>query len=255
MLATLALTTFSSQGALIAHYVLNGNGTSSVNSPAANGTLVGSASFGGAASPAPGSTASLSLDHGVHGLSVTPGVLAINGSYSVAGWANIDTLASAASATTIVGAYQTASPFEHNYLIRVFDSNATGGNAGKLGFITRDDAGNTISLTTGSAITLDTWFHFAATFDSATRVGTLYVNGDAVANSTMAAFAGFAAPTVAGIGGFHATTAISMNGLVDDVRIYNNVLNESQIDAIMVPEPSTAILGGLGMLALLRRRR
>ena len=234
LLAVLAMTTFSSLGAPVAHYALNGNGTSSVNSPAADGSLVGTASFAGAASPAPGSTASLSLDHGANALSVATGAIAINGSYTVAGWANVDTLASLAGATTIVGAYQTASPFEHNYLIRVFDSNS-GTNSGKLGFIARDDGGNTLNISTGSAIALDTWFHFAATFDSATREGILYVNGDAAGSTTMAAFVGFAAPTVAGIGGFNISTANSMNGLVDDLRIYDHVLTESEIETIISP--------------------
>lgn len=40
---------------------------------------------------------------------------------------------------------------------------------------------------------------------------------------------------------------------VDELYIYNRALSADEISAI--PEPSAAVLGGLGMLALLRRRR
>ncbi len=42
------------------------------------------------------------------------------------------------------------------------------------------------------------------------------------------------------------------NGLLDDLRIYNNALSQSEISAL-VPEPATLLLLGLGA-ALLRKR-
>jgi hypothetical protein len=46
------------------------------------------------------------------------------------------------------------------------------------------------------------------------------------------------------------------NGYIDDFRLYNEVLTMEQISALYaIPEPSAALLGGLGLLALLRRRR
>lgn len=48
-------------------------------------------------------------------------------------------------------------------------------------------------------------------------------------------------------------------GLLDDVRIYDTALTDTELDGIQsamaVPEPTAALLGGLGLLALLRRRR
>jgi hypothetical protein len=43
------------------------------------------------------------------------------------------------------------------------------------------------------------------------------------------------------------------NGLLDDLRIYNNALSQSEISAL-VPEPVTFLLLGLGAV-LLRKRR
>ena len=50
----------------------------------------------------------------------------------------------------------------------------------------------------------------------------------------------------------------SFNGLLDDVRIYDNALTASEImDArnSVIPEPSTFSLLGLAALGLIRRRR
>lgn len=47
------------------------------------------------------------------------------------------------------------------------------------------------------------------------------------------------------------------SGLIDDVRIYDTALTKAELDAIFtaIPEPSAALFAGLGLLALLRRRR
>jgi hypothetical protein len=51
------------------------------------------------------------------------------------------------------------------------------------------------------------------------------------------------------------------NGYIDDFQLYDEVLTSQQISFLynnpgsVIPEPSAALLGGLGFLALLRRRR
>jgi hypothetical protein len=47
-----------------------------------------------------------------------------------------------------------------------------------------------------------------------------------------------------------------LDALIHEARLYNGALTQAEIGGLaMVPEPSAALLGGLGMLALLRRRR
>ena len=42
------------------------------------------------------------------------------------------------------------------------------------------------------------------------------------------------------------------NGAIDDVRIYNRALSQSEVNQVYgVPEPSTLILLGIGILSLL----
>ena len=45
------------------------------------------------------------------------------------------------------------------------------------------------------------------------------------------------------------------NGYLDDVRIYDNALSANEINALVVPEPSSLLLGALGLGMLLRRKR
>lgn len=48
----------------------------------------------------------------------------------------------------------------------------------------------------------------------------------------------------------------SFSGIIDDVRFYDRVLSQSEIRAlVVVPEPATLLLLGLGSLAFLRKRR
>jgi hypothetical protein len=53
-----------------------------------------------------------------------------------------------------------------------------------------------------------------------------------------------------------AETSGALDALIHEARLYDGALTQAEIQGlVMVPEPSAALLGGLGMLALLRRRR
>jgi hypothetical protein len=68
--------------------------------------------------------------------------------------------------------------------------------------------------------------------------------------------------TATAIFGNNANGTVGFSGNMDDIRIYNSLLTVSQIDAVRlealaVPEPTTVVfvMGGVGMLALIRRRK
>ncbi len=211
---------------LVAHWKLNeASGTtaaSEANSPAADGTLVGNAAFGGAVSPAPGSTASLSLNGGnvTHGMTVDPAAMHVNGSLSVATWVYVtsgaNNIAFVGNTDTIGGAYQ------HNYTLRRIN--------GDLHFMLRDSSNNTASFT-GGALALNQWVHLAATFDSTTRVAKIYVNGSETGTATMPAFTGFASQDKAGLGCY--AGGWNPVGRMDDVAVWDEALSETQIGNVI----------------------
>ena len=100
-----------------------------------------------------------------------------------------------------------------------------------------------------------TWYHVAATYDSATSTKRLYLDGVELGT-------GLVVTNNLNVQGsnFRIGNAIFdselFNGLIDDVRVYDNALSQSEISALAsIPEPSAVALLGLGGLALLIRRR
>jgi autotransporter-associated beta strand protein len=92
------------------------------------------------------------------------------------------------------------------------------------------------------------------------------VNGDALNFSTTTNYTWILASTTTGITGFDATNFILNAGTNNGTSGFSNALdggaftisqsgNSLLLNYTAVPEPSVAVLGGMGLLALLRRRR
>ncbi|MGA0846923.1 MAG: LamG-like jellyroll fold domain-containing protein, partial [Luteolibacter sp.] len=103
-----------------------------------------------------------------------------------------------------------------------------------------------------------TWHHLGITVGGGTI--TLYIDGvsrDSTAYSGSGPISAFQLASRFGDAARAITTEI------DDVAIYNEALSDEQMSwlssnaatANPIPEPSTALLGGLGLLAIFRRRR
>ncbi len=252
--------TGTANAALVAHWELNETSgttaTSTVNSPAADGTLNGNAAFGGAASPAPGSTASLSLGGGnaSHGMQADKAAMFVDGSFSVATWLYATSTPSVPGFLGVVDA--TVGGYHHNYQLRAIN--------GDFNFKITDQNGNNAGAW-GGTVPLNEWVHVALTFDHTSGVAKIYENGIETGTATMPAFTGFslAEQDTAGIGDF--SGGDNPNGLMDDVAVWDETLSETQIANVIangaagynVPEPATMsllLLGGLGVLARRRRR-
>lgn len=156
----------------------------------------------------------------------------------------------------------TAAPAFENNRISVF---LDGGD--KINFFFFDNAGGTHFITTGAGSITEGagWQHIAATFDSNVGNGEarVYIDGNPVGSSDIFGtnFGTLNAPfRVFGNG---SGTSFNGKNLIDELRISDVALlpgggtgvGELAWNTSLVPEPETAILLGLGLVCLFRRRR
>jgi hypothetical protein len=119
-----------------------------------------------------------------------------------------------------------------------------------------DNDAATISLTASPEFTNGEWQHVVVTRDGTTGNVTFYRNNVLVASgagNTDTFTPEFIGHKLSG------TAANYYDGVMDEVRIYSDVLTTSEIEGLFtsnaVPEPSSTALLGLGGLALILRRR
>lgn len=99
------------------------------------------------------------------------------------------------------------------------------------------------------------WHHVAWT-NTASGLQTIFVDGVSVASGGDGAFGAYTNNTAEILLVGTSRNGGSFNGAIDDVRVYNNVLSQSEISAwASIPEPSGFALFGLAGFALMFRRR
>lgn len=126
---------------------------------------------------------------------------------------------------------------------------------------------NTLSVTTKGkahaeinyALTLDTWYTLALTYDATDNNATFYVDGTSVGSVTVPTNVN--QPGVGlGIGnGAKEWTTGAWAGQIADFKLLNSALTANQVAAygkpVVVPEPTTATLSLLALAGLAARRR
>jgi len=122
------------------------------------------------------------------------------------------------------------------------------------------------ATTVGDIAGSTSWNFYALTYNAATNVRSSFINGVQI-NS-----AAITTPTTPYLNtgsnnsfyvgarrdGTGSSATAVYNGLIDDVKVYDNAVDQATLAAeyaSIIPEPSTGLLSGLALLLVARRRR
>ena len=85
-------------------------------------------------------------------------------------------------------------------------------------------------VTDPNVVPVNTWIHYAVTYDNATRTMTLYRNGSNVSSTTNSALSWSGSILKLGVGNFFG--GFVFNGYIDNVRVYNRALTAGEIATV-----------------------
>ncbi|MBN2211811.1 MAG: LamG domain-containing protein [Sedimentisphaerales bacterium] len=242
---------------LVHHWALDGDATDSGSVPV-NGVEVGGVTY--AASPLGGAAVFNGTSTGIQ---LASQLLPASQTITLAYWVNLDTYNAGSWYDSVISTdgwdYTAGSQSIHSVIRPDYEPYGWVGGQIVVGL----GIGGAENWTTNGNVDLNTWAHFAWTFDStgADLVCNYYINGQLDATHTLTGLGGTAIPySAATIGAWNSDGLGSyvrfLDGMVDDVRIYDEVLDETAINNLPgVPEPMTLSLLALGGLALARHRR
>lgn len=243
----------SSHAALVAHYDFNGN-TNDQSGLGNHGTLMNGATF---SNDVPfGSGSSLSLgDGGQHVLVPHHASLDITETMTIAAWVKTEGNAweglvakspSDGSMNNHAGNYELRIENGTNQMHFLYQQGGT------------NDTAFPISTEPAAIIAPGQWTHIAVTVEQiGFDPGTVkyYANG-ALVDTKFVNFGFGATNTNPLYIGTRADLFTQWNGQIDDLRIYNTALSDTEIGALAIPEATTALLAAAGLAVLgLRRRR
>ena len=241
-----------------------GSGTSTadrepVNAGDNTGNLTSGAVFSSTTTATPSSSSfSLSLDGADDHVTIANQGSLLQGvtGFTLAAFVRLDTFADAGSHESVIFVSGGTNIGQARGTLQV-------GSNGSFAVGGRRADGDSFSRSSSadSQLQLNTWAHIAATvaFSSSGPSVKLYLNGQQV-TSGAAGFSSGATSSgtsnlTAKIGSNGGATGEFVDGFVDDTRIYNTVLSQTEIAALAIPEPSSALLLGLGAIALVTHRR
>ena len=134
----------------------------------------------------------------------------------------------------------------------IFGQDSSTAKGGILRYVSLDGTNITLFLTSGwtamsGALAIDTWHHFALTYDSTANELKSYINGSLYTTISSPDFSGqnTNAHSFSRIGMRNGSTATSFPGLLDEIALWNTAKSASDITAIYNSGVPTTIRGAV----------
>jgi len=237
----LGLATGAARADMMAWYQFEGNANDSAGGN--HGSLMGDAAF------APGLTPlgqALSLDGDGDYVSLPTPFVSVTGSptKSIMAWVKPDSAYNYGRVLTLYRRPDGSSAFA------ILDTNS---NPSEWGGLYMTGPSTYAWINSGVFLAANDWTHLALVQDNNNIF--VYVNGALVKSAGNAGVPYISNPLNAVIGAYLSPSINGgyFDGLIDDVRIYDNALSQNDIRAVM-PEPAALLLFGLGAVTLRRKR-
>ncbi len=239
-LSVLALCGLSTiQASLVGHWSADGNALDDLGN---DGSVVGSVAYGagkvGQAFVFDGGSGRIEVaDSAAYAFGT--------GDFSIAYWVNFTSIGFASTGMISKDTYAGGGSYE-GWLLN---------HDGSVGLLTRNEPGvSTSARTSPGDFALGQWYHFGAVRQSG--VLRLYVDGNLKASATEASATDLTNDALLRFGSLSPASLQSMNGSLDEIRLYDSALTESEVQALAaVPEPMSVLALALGLAATRRRRR
>lgn len=247
---------------LVAYYDFEGNLNNNViasGGAAFNGTASGGATTDGTARAGSGA---LNLNGTSQYVTIATNVNTTQ-SWSISAWFRSDVAPSGSARGFVFESFvnaNTTSGYAMSYGIR--EGTPTGTNTNFQFFMDRTTGGDLQQdFQVADTSTAGVWHHILLTYTAGGSV-TGYLDGVASYSQNVGASDSPIASDGLKIGSYRANGRL-FDGSIDEVAVWNRDLTAQEaadlynlgVAAVAIPEPSVALLGGLGVLALLRRRR
>ena len=152
------------------------------------------------------------------------------GNFTITAWVNPSSSYTAGGSTSIFGVNAATSTSRYDLGLNSPTCNGAAGQVNRLMLFIKDDSANNYTVCSTTALNLDQWNHMAMVVNRNGQVMYGYINGVLVLTQSLSTLTDNVSPQGTGYTSNVVNGAGSwLTGAVDDIRLYNRALSDSEI--------------------------